>query len=161
VSLRCLFQVFSETPVTEKQNGGCVNFITAAGGLLQSIVFGYGGIRIRKHQLDINPYLLPETTSWRIFGLHYRDAIFDLLIEQDSATITLTKAPASAAVMYMKLAGEQTARGLSINKAYKFKRQQATLSLVHVTRTKSKATGTEPTFALAFALLVCVKLLIV
>ena len=41
LNIQVPFDVWTETPT-----GGTTNFITGAGGFLQSVVFGYGGIRI-------------------------------------------------------------------------------------------------------------------
>jgi len=52
------FLVWTETP-----KGGAVNFITGAGGFLQGILFGYGGIRIQDNLLAFNPQLPPSVTK--------------------------------------------------------------------------------------------------
>jgi trehalose/maltose hydrolase-like predicted phosphorylase len=44
----------------EKLIGGHPHFITGAGGYLQNIVFGYGGIRIYADLLAVNPVLPPD-----------------------------------------------------------------------------------------------------
>jgi len=53
------FHVWTETP-NPNQSGsftdmGCYNFITGAGGFIQSIVAGYGGWRIRPYGLHVRP----------------------------------------------------------------------------------------------------------
>ena len=49
------FAVWTETP-----GGGTVNFITGAGGFMQSVVFGYGGLRLREERLDLRQPPLPK-----------------------------------------------------------------------------------------------------
>ena len=44
------FNVWQETPT-----GGAVNFITGAGGFLQSLVFGATGMRIDRDALQFTP----------------------------------------------------------------------------------------------------------
>lgn len=148
--------------MTGTLNGGCVNFITAAGGFLQSIVFGYGGVRLREDQLDINPYLLPETSSWRMYGLHYRGAIFDLFVEQNETTLTLTAKPSGVAVN-LKLA-DNTTTELQVLEPFTFRRQPATVmtsdeggsspggSTAKVGDGTSRATGNEPFLAVSIFL---------
>lgn len=51
------FYVWTETPV-----GGAVNFITGAGGFLQGLLFGYGGIRLRDDSMTFDPQLPPNIT---------------------------------------------------------------------------------------------------
>ena len=80
-------QVFSEKPVSVSNTGGCVNFITGAGGLLQSVLFGYGGIRYREDQMDINPTKLPNTTSWAIRGVKYRGVTFDVDVKGSQISV--------------------------------------------------------------------------
>jgi trehalose/maltose hydrolase-like predicted phosphorylase len=54
------------------------NFITGAGGLLQTILFGYGGIRIHDSSLHIDPHLLPDVSEWTIKGLKYKGFELDI-----------------------------------------------------------------------------------
>lgn len=82
---------------------------------------------MRENQLDINPYVLPETTSWKMAGIHYRDAIFDLLVEKDTATVKVTKGPSGASV-HVKLADDS--RSLVENESFRYNRQAATISVV-------------------------------
>jgi hypothetical protein len=50
---------------------GAVNFITGAGGFLQTITFGYGGFRLHEGYLEFNPTLPPKSTKMTITGVHY------------------------------------------------------------------------------------------
>jgi len=60
------FNVWTETP-----NGGTVNFITGAGGFLQGLWAGYGGVRILENEITLNPILPQNVTSVRYDGLSY------------------------------------------------------------------------------------------
>jgi len=60
------FMVWTETPT-----GGTVNFITGAGGFLQGVLNGYGGIRIRENALAFNPQLPPSVNFVRFREIHY------------------------------------------------------------------------------------------
>eukprot|EP00029_Vermamoeba_vermiformis_P003680 TRINITY_DN14219_c0_g1_i1.p1 TRINITY_DN14219_c0_g1~~TRINITY_DN14219_c0_g1_i1.p1 ORF type:complete len:713 (-),score=152.44 TRINITY_DN14219_c0_g1_i1:37-1992(-) len=77
------FGVWTETP-----QGGAVNFITGAGGFLQSILFGWGGIRILENELYINPTLPPNTTAMTMRGVHFRDATLQIQFTSTSVTVT-------------------------------------------------------------------------
>ncbi|XP_076098796.1 protein-glucosylgalactosylhydroxylysine glucosidase-like isoform X1 [Mytilus galloprovincialis] len=83
------FKVFSEKPSNSPDGPRCVNFITGAGGLLQAVIFGYGGIRIRESQLDLNPHLLPGVNSWAMKGLKYKGFEFDVSVNQSDIQVTL------------------------------------------------------------------------
>ncbi len=65
-----------------------MNFITGAGGFLQSILFGWGGIRILDDELFVNPILPPSTDAMIMRGIHYRDG--SLQIEFNATTIAIT-----------------------------------------------------------------------
>jgi len=65
------FGVWTEYPVGARTFPGCVNFITGAGGFLQSIVYGTSGMRIKRDGLhfDPPPPYATGTKAWR-FTLH-------------------------------------------------------------------------------------------
>ncbi|CAF1060401.1 unnamed protein product [Adineta steineri] len=68
---------------TEAQSGvGAVNFITGAGGFLQSVIFGYGGIRLTLDQIEFKPRgHLPNQAKKLIFhGIKYQGYALDLTI---------------------------------------------------------------------------------
>lgn len=56
----------------EKVQGGHSHFITGAGGFLQNFIFGFGGIRILKDSLQIDPVLLPDSDG----GYNFRSVSF-------------------------------------------------------------------------------------
>ncbi|CAF1126931.1 unnamed protein product [Adineta steineri] len=70
---------------TEARAGvvGAVNFITGAGGFLQAVLYGYGGIRLTMKELEIMPPArLPNQSTGLVFhGLKYYGATLDLTIE--------------------------------------------------------------------------------
>uniref|UniRef100_A0A7S2I3Z8 Glycoside hydrolase family 65 C-terminal domain-containing protein n=1 Tax=Alexandrium andersonii TaxID=327968 RepID=A0A7S2I3Z8_9DINO len=49
------FGVWTEYPAGAKDFPGCVNFVTGAGGFLQSLVFGTSGMRMRRDGLHFDP----------------------------------------------------------------------------------------------------------
>ena len=57
---------------TEVRHGrGESNFITAAGGYLQSIIFGYGGLRLRETELSFHLHNLPGDKLLTLDGVKY------------------------------------------------------------------------------------------
>ncbi|CAF4806446.1 unnamed protein product, partial [Rotaria socialis] len=72
---------------------GAVNFITGAGGFLQAVIFGYGGIRLTLDQLEVMPPpRLPNQAKKLIFhGLKYHGAILDLTIDNQNYHIDVRK----------------------------------------------------------------------
>lgn len=77
------YLVWSETP-----SGGAVNFITGAGGFLQTVLNGYGGLRILdpskdspvlfKNAILFDPVLLPDSTFVKFRRVHFQGALLDL-----------------------------------------------------------------------------------
>lgn len=60
-------QVWTETP-----DGNAVNFITGAGGFLQTVIAGYPGVRIEEatQSLRVQPVCMEGATSMKLRGLH-------------------------------------------------------------------------------------------
>ncbi|KAF2072925.1 hypothetical protein CYY_005747 [Polysphondylium violaceum] len=79
------FNVWTETPT-----GGTTNFITGAGGFLQGIIFGYGGLRISESQYLFNPQLPPNTDSLLIKQLNYLGSTFNLYWNTTTIEIELS-----------------------------------------------------------------------
>lgn len=83
------FQVWSEVIPGES---GAGNFITGAGGFLQSLINGYGGVRLHFDSLTItNFFVPPETTSLHFNGLTYLNNRFSLNITDNQAIVTITE----------------------------------------------------------------------
>lgn len=85
----------------------CTNFITLAGGILQSFLFGYAGVRQRQHQMDIDPYLLPNTTEWGVSGLNYRGWVVNLNITDEVVQISAERGTPDQLILYDTLTCER------------------------------------------------------
>ncbi|CAF1265666.1 unnamed protein product [Didymodactylos carnosus] len=69
---------------TEARAGvGAVNFITGAGGFLQSLLFGYGGLRLKFDQFEFYPQLPPDSKEMVYCGLKYLGSILNLKVNID------------------------------------------------------------------------------
>jgi trehalose/maltose hydrolase-like predicted phosphorylase len=78
---------------TEVANGdGAVNFITGAGGFLQALLFGYGGIRLNDGDMSFNPTPPPNCSVINFGRLHYLGNDFALNVDSAYVAITLLKA---------------------------------------------------------------------
>jgi len=78
------FMVWTETPT-----GGTVNFITGAGGFLQAVLFGYGGIRLSKDMITFSPQLPPLVKAIQFGQINYLNN--KLRISFDDKTVSVTK----------------------------------------------------------------------
>ena len=68
-----------------------MNFITGAGGFLQALTSGYGGIRIYPYQLVFKqPFLPPTVETMKVTGLSYLGSKFNLNYETGKVTLTCT-----------------------------------------------------------------------
>lgn len=63
--------IYFKVWVEHRKPYGQVNFITGAGGFLQTITYGYGGFRIHSEHLAFNPTLPPNSTKMTIRGISY------------------------------------------------------------------------------------------
>jgi len=70
------FGVWTEFPSSAPNYPGCINFITGAGGFLQSLVYGTSGMRIKKDWLEFDPPppRATGTYAWKLtlHSFHYR-----------------------------------------------------------------------------------------
>jgi len=76
---------------TENKDGkGATNFITGMGGYLQSILFGFGGLRLRDNSLDVDPVLPPGCTEMNFTGIDYLGSSLDMAVNTRYIIVTLT-----------------------------------------------------------------------
>merc|ERR1712224_1124906 len=100
-NVRTPFGVWSETP-----SGGTVNFLTGAGGFLQSVQFGLTGLRIWPDHLSLNPFLVDGMEEVCVRNVQYRGASLDITIDSKSISIAVTSD--DAVVLTNSEAGEAT-----------------------------------------------------
>ena len=62
-------------------DGGAVNFKTAGGMFLQSLLFGYAGLRFHDAGVSLDPVLPPNVSAMKIRGLNYAAAEFDVSVD--------------------------------------------------------------------------------
>jgi len=74
------FNVWTETKLQDQHKSvvdeGCYNFLTGAGGFIQSLIYGYGGLRIRDDGLHLNATLPEIATYIKFRGLRYKESQF-------------------------------------------------------------------------------------
>ncbi len=90
---RTPFLLASESPSNE-----CLSFVTGLGGLLQLVMMGFCGIRIREDGLLVEPCVPKELGAIAVRGLHYGGTSFDLEIEDGKAKISNPSKPISFAI---------------------------------------------------------------
>lgn len=81
------FNIWTETPT-----GGHYNFITGAGGFLQNVIYGYGGVSITQDSLSIDPILAPGgVTSMTFRGMMYKQSSFSVNWNEENLMLKLLK----------------------------------------------------------------------
>jgi trehalose/maltose hydrolase-like predicted phosphorylase len=99
------YLVWTETPA-----GGAINFITGAGGFLQAVMYGYGGLRILdadsyhamfkfKNALQFDPQLPPDSSFVRLRGLHFQGYEFN--VEYNTTTVSVRTTESGPSPLYV------------------------------------------------------------
>lgn len=68
-----------------------MNFITGAGGFLQSLIFGYGGIRLQLDGLHLDPVLPDGTQTLSFNGITYLGNKINFAFDPENVTVEVTK----------------------------------------------------------------------
>lgn len=103
---------------------GAGNFITGAGGFLQSIINGYGGVRLHFDRLTIsNFYVPPFSSSLQFNGITYLNNRFSLVITDDQATVTFKEIDREHPVK-VTLNPSNTVTTPSVGAVFRFKRNE-------------------------------------
>ncbi|GAB1601264.1 protein-glucosylgalactosylhydroxylysine glucosidase-like, partial [Argonauta hians] len=92
------FKLWSEY----NDGNGAVNFQTGMGGFLQNLMFGYGGFRIYKDQLEFNPQLPKDCQNMTFNNVDYQGSSFTLSFNHTTMAITLTEEGDNKLVLNLK-----------------------------------------------------------
>jgi trehalose/maltose hydrolase-like predicted phosphorylase len=90
---RAPYLLVSESPLNET-----ISFITGLGGLLQLVLMGFAGIRLREDGLVVRPCVPVDLGDLTVHGLHFNGVSFDLSIQGGQALITNSSAPISFSI---------------------------------------------------------------
>jgi len=77
------FHVWNEV----KGGKGASNFITAAGGYLQAVIFGYGGLRIKEDGLHFDIHRMPKNENFCLNGIKYQGKAYCFCRDQTQCTV--------------------------------------------------------------------------
>jgi len=78
---------------TEQPDSGCVGFLTGLGGFLQTVLFGFGGVRIWRDHLALNPSLISDMSHIVLRGVHFRGAVLQISFDEDEMEVLAVDAP--------------------------------------------------------------------
>ena len=79
------FKVWSEL----RDGTGAINFVTGAGGYLQSLIFGYLGVRLEQDSLSFNMTGIQTTSSFKVNGIKYFGASIRLFVSKKLCYVQL------------------------------------------------------------------------
>ena len=85
-NLRPPFRIWNEYPSAV----GCTNFLTAVGGFLQSLLYGYLGARVFETYFQINPYVLPDCSKVSYTGVTYKGERFNFILSGSKFDVVRT-----------------------------------------------------------------------
>ncbi len=106
---------------------GAPNFITGMGGFLQAVLFGYGGVRIRKTRLDLHPVMPENSTSIDITGLDYRGNAIDISANTEQVSVVITAADTGAVPLYLVVPKLRLKERLYVERPVSFPNFKATI----------------------------------
>ena len=97
-----------------------MNFITGAGGFLQSVTFGYGGLRLKLDGIHLDPVLPDHTGKIGFYGLTYLGNKFDLEFDSQQTIIKVTEQFKSYEKLTLVVTGSKQEFELDPGKQFKF-----------------------------------------
>jgi len=75
--------------VSERPTNEIINFLTGLGGVLQLIVMGFAGVRYHDNELIVEPCMPKEWASLKMYGMHYKGSVFDLIVENNGEKVSV------------------------------------------------------------------------
>ena len=115
------------TEVLQGPDAGATNFLTGMGGFLQSVMFGYGGLRLRADRLDLDPELPPSSTELHIIGLTYLGNTMDMFVTEAQIMISVTLRTENAAILHLQEYKSQAIHDLNLNVPLTLPRQKCAI----------------------------------
>ena len=123
------FNVWTEIP----NGGGGVNFITGAGGFLQSAIFGASGMRLVSDGLTFNPppprASGSSATMLGMSSFHFRGHRLSQQVTEDSMTYGVVASEPGSPELCVKLEVDGTLHDLAVGMPVKARRGRAKIVL--------------------------------
>jgi len=97
------------------------------GTFLQSLINGYGGVRLRSDRLDLDPTLPEGVTEMHFIGVDYLGSSLDLYIYPDEAMIVITGRLQRAAPLTLYVHNPEEVHTLDVQDQVRFRRRKASI----------------------------------
>ena len=107
---------------------GATNFITGMGGFLQSVLYGYGGLRFHSDRLDLNPTLPLDCTELHLSGVNYLGSSLNIFIQKDSIVVSLVARTEVAPNLVLWIYKTEEIHTLEMNHSVRIPRQRAAIT---------------------------------
>lgn len=108
------------------------NYLPAAGAYLQSIVNGYGGIRLHSDRLTISPSLPSGATRLHFAGVDYRGSHLDIVVSETEVMVIVTSSKKSAPLLRLFVFNPDETHTLKTGVEVRFSRRPAVISVAEV-----------------------------
>ena len=105
------------------------NYLPAAGAYLQSIVNGYGGVRLHSDRLAINASLPTGVTRLHFVGIDYRDSHLDVVVSNSEIMVIVTSANKNAPMLRLFAFSPDETYTLNPSIEVRFSRRPAVISV--------------------------------
>ena len=64
-------------------------YLTSGAGFLQTLVYGYGGVRVLRDALQLRPALPPKATHFALRGIQYMGTVLSLALEKNGTEMSV------------------------------------------------------------------------
>jgi trehalose/maltose hydrolase-like predicted phosphorylase len=113
---------------SDRYHNNAYNYLSAAGGFLQSIINGYGGIRLRSDRLEINPELPPGVSRMHFVGIDYRGSHLDVVVSRFEVMVMVTSVDQNSAPLKLFSFNPEETHSLNPNVEVRIGRKPVAIS---------------------------------
>jgi hypothetical protein len=121
-----LLQVWSNS--TALSANLAYNYLPAAGAYLQSVINGYGGIRLRSDRLSIYAVLPPGVTRMNFVGIDYQGSHMNVVVSEKETMVIVTSSPRNAPLLRLFVYNPDETHTLKKGVEVRFSRRPAEIS---------------------------------
>ena len=97
------------------------------GAFLQTLINGYGGVRLRNDRLDLDPTLPLNATEMHFTGIDYLGTSLDIYISSNDVMIMATSRQLKAKPLVVYVYKTEEIYNLDVFKQYRFATQKAAI----------------------------------
>ena len=103
------------------------NYLSAMGGFLQSIINGYGGVRLHHRGMELDPALPPNATSLNFIGLDYLGSSIDIYVTKSEMLTVVTRQDYAAPLLRLYVYEPEENHQLLLKQEVRIQRRRAVI----------------------------------